>query len=107
MNRLKRAIVILSVAGIIGVGAVVSTAALAGQADPKTATDREKRLAEGEREAKKMLLLMDKDNNGKVSKQEFMNFMDAEFDRLDINKDGQLDVNELTHSRVTIRSRGR
>jgi len=54
-----------------------------------------------------MLLLMDKDNSGKVSKQEFMNFMEAEFERLGINKDGQLDVNELTHSRVTIRSRGR
>ena|SRR5271165_4006282 len=107
MNRLKRVIVILSVAGIIGAGAVVSTA-LAGQdSDPKAASDREKRLAAGEREAKKMLLLMDKDNNGKVSKQEFMNFMQAEFDRLDVNKDGQLDVNELTHSRVIIRSRGR
>jgi len=62
MRKVKRAILILSVVGIIGAGAVVSTA-LAGQdSDPKAASDREKRLAAGERDAKKMLLLMDKDN---------------------------------------------
>ena len=41
---------------------------------------------------------MDKDQNGKVSKQQFMNFMEAEFVRLDINKDGQLEVIELTQA---------
>jgi Ca2+-binding EF-hand superfamily protein len=46
-----------------------------------------------------LLLLMDRDQNGKVSKEEFMNFMAAEFERLDKNKDGELDVNELTQSR--------
>jgi hypothetical protein len=44
---------------------------------------------------KHLLLLMDTDKNGKVSKREFMNFMSREFDRLDTNHDGQLDVNEL------------
>ena len=44
---------------------------------------------------KKLLILMDTDKNGKVSKQEFMNFMSKEFDRLDTNHDGQLDINEL------------
>jgi EF hand len=39
---------------------------------------REKNLAIGETEAKRILLLMDKDKNGKVSKQEFMSFMEAE-----------------------------
>jgi Ca2+-binding EF-hand superfamily protein len=33
--------------------------------------------------------------NGKISKQEFMTFMEAEFKRLDKNKDGELDVKEL------------
>jgi len=55
-------------------------------------------LAAGEREAKKMLLLMDA---------EFMSFMEAEFERLDINKDGELDVKELSDSRVQVRTRGR
>jgi len=51
-------------------------------------------------ETRQLLLLMDTDKNGKVSKQEFMNFMSAEFDRLDLNHDGELDVNELTRLRM-------
>jgi hypothetical protein len=54
----------------------------------------------GDAQVKELLLLMDRDKNGKVSRQEFMNFMSAEFDHLDVNKDGQLDVKELTGLRV-------
>jgi hypothetical protein len=50
----------------------------------------------GEASAKQLLLLMDRDKNGKVSKQEFLAYREAEFDRLDVNKDGELDVKELT-----------
>ena len=80
---------------------------LKAQANTQPAIQDERKLAIGEREAKRMLILMDKDNNGKVSKQEFMNFMEAEFERLDINKDGELDVKELTDSRVQVRGRSR
>ena len=45
--------------------------------------------------ARKLLLLMDTDKNGMVSKKEWMDFMSKEFDLLDTNHDGQLDVNEL------------
>jgi len=38
---------------------------------------KEKKIAAGEKEAKNVLLLMDQDQNGKVSKQEFMSFMEA------------------------------
>jgi hypothetical protein len=38
--------------------------------------------------------------SGKISKKEFMDFMEAEFDRLDKDKSGELDVKELTQSRV-------
>jgi hypothetical protein len=61
---------------------------------------REEKLVTGEEYAKKLLLLMDLDKSGKVSKQEFMDFMSAEFDRMDTNHDGQLDVKELTGLRV-------
>jgi hypothetical protein len=61
---------------------------------------KEKRLAAGEEYAKQLLLLMDTDKNGKVSKQEFMSFMEEEFDQLDRKKDGKLEVKELTKLRV-------
>ena len=88
---------------LIGAGWPVSTAQETNPADSR----KEAKLAEGEREAKQLLLLMDKDKNGKVSRQEFMDFMEAEFNRLDVNKDGELDVKELTHSRVQVRTHGR
>jgi hypothetical protein len=58
------------------------------------------RLALGENEVKQLLLLMDTSKNGKISKQEYMNFMEAEFDRLDKNKNGELDPKELTQSKL-------
>jgi hypothetical protein len=82
---------------------IAALAAAAGQtprADNLTKPN-DKKVAAGEEHAKRLLVLMDKDQNGKVSKEEFMNFMAAEFERLDVNKDGQLDVQELTQSRYT------
>jgi Ca2+-binding EF-hand superfamily protein len=43
---------------------------------------------------------VDKNGDGKVSKEEFMKFMEAEFDRLDKDKDGDLDSDELKQLRV-------
>jgi len=63
-------------------------------------TEREKQLAAATETAKQLLLLMDIDKNGKISKEEWMKFMEAEFDRLDTNHNGELDVKELTQSRV-------
>jgi EF hand len=61
------------------------------------------RLEIASENAKQLLLLMDTDKNGKISKQEWMNFMSAEFDRLDTDKSGELDPKELLHSNVTIK----
>lgn len=58
----------------------------------------------GEDEVKQLLLLMDQDKNGKISEQEFMNFMKAEFKRLDKDKSGELDVKELKESQFRPRS---
>lgn len=56
-----------------------------------------------------LLHLMDTDSNGKVSKAEYMNFMEQEFNRLDVNHDGELDLNELAKTPYHIHggSRGR
>lgn len=52
--------------------------------------------------AKELLALMDTDKNGKISKQEWMKFMEAEFDRLDTAKTGELDPKELLKSTVSM-----
>jgi Ca2+-binding EF-hand superfamily protein len=52
---------------------------------------------------RELLLLMDADKNGKISKQEWMNFMEAEFDTLDKDKKGELDQKELLQSTVTVK----
>lgn len=49
-----------------------------------------------------MLLLVDTDENGRISKEEWMKFMEAEFDRLDKDKKGQLDFKELTQSKLRV-----
>ncbi len=65
--------------------------------------EQDKKLAEATDAAKRLLLLMDTDKSGKVSREEWMKFMAAEFDRLDTNHDGQLDVKELIQSRMRYR----
>lgn len=57
-------------------------------------------VALGADEVKQLLALMDTDKNGKISKAEFMKYMEAEFDRLDKDKSGELDPKELTQSQV-------
>jgi hypothetical protein len=84
------------------VAVFVFAGALGAQDNPQGVPPKEQRVAAGEKEARKLLLLMDKDQNGKVSKEEFMRFMEAEFERLDVNKDGELDVKELTKSQVRV-----
>jgi Ca2+-binding EF-hand superfamily protein len=67
-----------------------------GSAQQSAATKAQDNLAKGEDEVKPLLLLMDQDKDGKVSKQEFMKFMEAEFERLDKKNEGKLNVKELT-----------
>jgi Ca2+-binding EF-hand superfamily protein len=59
-------------------------------------------VALGENEVKQLLLLMDTNENGKISKQAWMKFMEAEFDRLDKHKKGQLDAKELEQSKLRV-----
>lgn len=89
----------VSGAGLFAAAATL-TSALAQDATQKNEAKRDKNLEIGEAEAKRMLLLMDTDKSGKVSRQEFMAFMEAEFNRMDVNKDGELDVKELTQFHV-------
>src|ERR1700694_163881 len=60
------------------------------------------KLAIGEDEAKQLLLLIDTYKKGKVSKQEWMKFREAEFDRLDKARTGYLDIKELMQSKLRV-----
>jgi hypothetical protein len=90
--------VIVPIAALVAVWAIRGTA-VAQKAAVPTSQDR---LALGESEVKQLLLLMDTDESGKISREEWMKFMEAEFDRLDKDKKGQLDVNELTESKLRV-----
>ena len=89
---------VLVVATLFAIGATPGSAFAQKAAVPKP----QDTLALGEEQAKQLLLLMDGDKKGKISKQEWMRFMEAEFDRLDKNKTGQLDVKELTESQLRV-----
>jgi hypothetical protein len=74
--------------------------AIAQKAPP--APKQENKVALGEDEVKQLLLLMDTDKNGKISKKEYMDFMAAEFDRLDKDHSGELDPKELAQSQLRV-----
>jgi hypothetical protein len=59
------------------------------------------RLALGEEHVKQLLLIMETDGNGTISKQEYMKFMEAEFARLDKSHKGQLSARQLNQSTLS------
>jgi uncharacterized protein YneF (UPF0154 family) len=91
-SRMSIMFVVVVIAVLVATGAMLGTAVAQKASAPKPQDN----LALGESEVKKLLLLMDTENDGKVSRQEFMSFMEAEFDRLDKKTEGKLDVKELT-----------
>jgi sulfatase maturation enzyme AslB (radical SAM superfamily) len=88
---------------LVAIPVLVVTATMLGNAFAQKASvpKVQNKLAIAEEQVKQLLPLMDTDKNGMVSKQEFMNFMQAEFDRLDKSKKGELNVKELTQSTLT------
>jgi hypothetical protein len=95
INMLKKSAVVLVmiIIGVLGPLSAMRSIAVAQQAP---VAKPQANVALGEGEVKKLLLLMETDSDGKVSKQVYMSFMEAEFDRLDQKKEGKLDVKELT-----------
>ena len=88
--------------GFLAIAILLAVVARVGNAyQTKTGVaEPQNKVALQENEVKQLLLLMDTDKNGKISKQEWMNFMSTEFDRLDTDKSGELDPKELTLSRI-------
>ena len=72
-------------------GALVATASAQKAAVPRQPDT----VALAEDKVIELVLLLDTDQSGKISKQKFMNLMEAEFDRLDKDKTGELDPRDL------------
>ena len=98
MMMQKNKLWIISVITVLVVtGTMLGNAAAQKAAVPKP----QNKLAMGEDGVKQLLPLMNTDTKGMVSKQEYMKFMEAEFERLDKSKKGELNVKELTQSSLT------
>jgi hypothetical protein len=100
MSRRKNVARIIALIALLAVTLGVLEAALAQT--KATAPKPQDKLALAEEHARELLLLIDTDKTGKISKREWMKFMEAEFDRLDKAKNGELDVKELTQSKLRV-----
>jgi Ca2+-binding EF-hand superfamily protein len=107
MSKLSIVVVTVFLAGVMAANAAPTQPEKAtGVVTPTPSaeqTEKEKKLAAATEAAKELLLVMDTNKSGKVSKEEWMKFMEAEFDRLDTDHKGRLDIKELTQSRVRVR----
>jgi Ca2+-binding EF-hand superfamily protein len=91
MNRRNLLLTMLGATGAVAVNAV---------AQKTTAAKPQDKVSIASNDVKELLLLMDADNNGKISKKEWMSFMEAEFNQLDREGRGELDLKELAQSRL-------
>ncbi len=91
------------VRAILGIAVLIATWAIVTAVAQRAAVPKpQDKLALGEPEVVQLLLLMDTDKNGQISKQEWMKFMEDEFDRLDNAKNGELDVKEIAQSKLRV-----
>ena len=75
----------------------------AGFAQKTVVPKPQDKLALANQNVKELLLLMDSDKSGKVSKHEWMSFMEAEFNKLDTDGSGELDPKELSYSKYSVK----
>jgi hypothetical protein len=72
--------------------------------DTASVPKSQNRLALGEDDVKQLMLVIGPNKEGKITKQAWMKFMSAEFDRLDKDKSGTLDTTELAQSQLRVAS---
>ena len=96
-NQAKRVCTIMAIVALVGAGSMLVHAAPPKDSFPKS----QDKLSLGEDEIKRLLGIMESDASGKISKTEYMKFMEAEFERLDKNKTGELDVKDLAQPTYT------
>ena len=87
--------------GMVGFLAAARTILCSATAQKMPLPRPQDNLAMGEDQIKQLLLLMPVDRRGMVSRQEYMRFMEAEFNRLDQEKRGELDARRLAQSNLS------
>lgn len=97
LKQTNRIWIIMAIAAMVAAGRMLGNAAPQKASAPKP----QDKLALGEDEVKKLLFIMAPDTSGKISKTEYMKFMEAEFERLDKDKSGELDAKKLAPSTLT------
>jgi hypothetical protein len=97
MARTKTMLVLSLGATVLTAGVMLRSAAAQKSSMPKP----QDKLALGEEQVRQLLPLMNTDSYGRVSKQDYMCFMEAEFQRLDKSKNGALDVRALSQPSIT------
>jgi len=90
-NSKKPAVSIAGVAALLIATWTMQGTAVAQKAGIPQPQDK---LALGEYEVKQLLILIS-DRNGRVTKEEWEKFVEAEFDKLDKKKSGELDIKQL------------
>jgi Ca2+-binding EF-hand superfamily protein len=75
--------------------ALVGISLVVGSVSTGAVAQSRRTSAAATRDVQQLIRMMDADRNGTVSKDEFMNYMSQTFDRLDVNKSGTLEPNEL------------
>lgn len=108
LSRRTLILALVAIAALLAVAAPLRNA-IAAQQTPAAApavTPNPSEVAAGSPEAVRLLKLMDTDQNGKISHGEYMAFMEAEFQRLDLNHDGELDLKELEKSQLAVAHHG-
>jgi EF hand domain-containing protein len=101
MSETRKRLAALVISSLFVVGGIVGTA-VAQERDMPLPSEHRATVNARREEAKRLLLLMDTNKDGKVSKEEWMSFMEREFDRLDTNHDGFVDVKDLEHSQFHV-----
>ena len=84
---------------------ITGTVALAGESFAQTTTQSPKQpnvKASATENAKQIMLLMDTDKDGRISKKEWMDFMSAEFDRLDTDHNGYISQRDLMTTSIHV-----
>jgi hypothetical protein len=91
----------IRIIGIITVLATAGTVLCTAAAQKASVPRPQDNLAMGEEQVRQLLPLMHADKKGMISRQEYMKFMEAEFDRLDKGKTGELDAKKLAQSNLS------